>query len=410
MPPNVKHLILGGHVPVDMTPLALHLCAGPWKVTPLALHRDEENQEASSKAVATVGARLSPPRRHLRICTTNATGTSTTTCRATVESRWSAEQLEHGNRPLRHDRKIDNQRRTATVEIHSFLQSEPQAPCHINVPLVHTGHDVEHLGPDDRREKYSARCRNTRKTNQTHATGMVDDERTVLLVQSCHDAEHRLPVETRRRTAGTRAAGAQGRRKEEVLGSFRFLRFFLFLLLLSSKSRACSTASAACCCTSDCTSLRFAVSFFAFTSFLLAANEAAVRNQREEESTTSAALSARPGKDRDGAPSTGQRASRPGMNQCNGSSRGSGRVPGGRGVGARTPECVSSPASSTEEVFLSPWGFILRGPHITAVMQGWDHRCLDALRLVSPPRAQAPFTPPLGGSRCAIDIHHDVDR
>ena len=75
-------------------------------------------------------------------------------------------------------------------KIHSFLQSEPQAPCHINVPLVHTGHDVEHLRPDDRREKYSARCSNTRKTNQAHATAMVNNERTVLLVHNGHDAEH----------------------------------------------------------------------------------------------------------------------------------------------------------------------------------------------------------------------------
>ena len=39
-----------------------------------------------------------------------------------------------------------------------------------------------------------------------------------------------------------------------------------------------------------------------------------------------------------------------------------------------------------------------------SVMQGGDHRCLDTLRLVSLPRAQASFTPPLGGTRNAIDI------
>ena len=49
------------------------------------------------------------------------------------------------------------------------------------------------------------------------------------------------------------------------------------------------------------------------SSFLLASNAEAVRNPREDESTISAAR-------QDGAPSSfGQRASRPGMNQCRGS-------------------------------------------------------------------------------------------
>ena len=76
--------------------------------------------------------------------------------------------------------------------------------------------------------------------------------------------------------------------------------------------------------------------------------------RREEGSPPSAALSARPGKDRDGAPSTGQRASRHAVNQGSGSSRGSGRIPRGRGVGARWPECVSSPASSLPALFSCP--------------------------------------------------------
>ena len=45
-----------------------------------------------------------------------------------------------------------------------------------------------------------------------------------------------------------------------------------------------------------------------------------------------------------------------------------------------------------------------------SVMQGGDHRCLDGLRLVSLPRAQASFTPPLGGTRNAIDMAIHVDR
>ena len=45
-----------------------------------------------------------------------------------------------------------------------------------------------------------------------------------------------------------------------------------------------------------------------------------------------------------------------------------------------------------------------------SVMQGGDHRCLDVLRLVSLPRAQASFTPPLGGTRNAIDMAVHVDR
>ena len=82
-----------------------------------------------------------------------------------------------------------------------------------------------------------------------------------------------------------------------------------------------------------------------------------MRKRREEESTPSAALSAKTSMDRDGVPpSSGQRASRPGMNQCSGSARGSGRIPGGRGVGARRPECVSSPASSSSVVFFCPRG------------------------------------------------------
>ena len=55
---------------------------------------------------ATVRSRLSLPRRHRETCTTPTQGTS---CRrATVESLRFAEQPDHGDLPLRHDRIADD--------------------------------------------------------------------------------------------------------------------------------------------------------------------------------------------------------------------------------------------------------------------------------------------------------------
>ena len=75
---------------------------------------------------------------------------------------------------------------------------------------------------------------------------------------------------------------------------------------------------------------------------------------------------------------------------------------GGRGVGARRPGCVSSPASSTSAVFFCPRrASNFAGP----TSRQWCRAKTDALRFVSPPRAQASFTPPLGGSS-ASNISH----
>ena len=45
-----------------------------------------------------------------------------------------------------------------------------------------------------------------------------------------------------------------------------------------------------------------------------------------------------------------------------GSTRGSGRIPGGRGVGARAPECDSSSASSSSVVFCPRGASFFTGP------------------------------------------------
>ena len=53
---------------------------------------------------------------------------------------------------------------------------------------------------------------------------------------------------------------------------------------------------------------------------------------------------------------------------------------------------------------LAPWRVALLTPHTTAVMQGCSRCSPDALRLVSPPRGQAPFSPPPSGSTIACNI------
>ena len=59
-----------------------------------------------------------------KICTTCATGTSTTECTATGESQWSAEKKSLGDQTLRHDRGVDDlvgemQLRRAPVVAHN---------------------------------------------------------------------------------------------------------------------------------------------------------------------------------------------------------------------------------------------------------------------------------------------------
>ena len=57
------------------------------------------------------------------------TGTWTTVCAAKGESRWSAEQLDHGDEPLRYDREVDDLENGLQLRrIHSFLQSKPKKP------------------------------------------------------------------------------------------------------------------------------------------------------------------------------------------------------------------------------------------------------------------------------------------
>ena len=48
---------------------------------------------------------------------------------------------------------------------------------HVTVLLVHTGHDVEHLGPGNNRKEHSTRSIITSKTKLAHATDRNDDER-----------------------------------------------------------------------------------------------------------------------------------------------------------------------------------------------------------------------------------------
>ena len=83
-----------------------------------------------------------------------------------------------------------------------------------------------------------------------------------------------------------------------------------------------------------------------------------------------------------------------------GSARLPGRTPRGGVVSPRRVTCGSFTTSSLAVAI-----FWCRGtkydsrPHITAVMQDCGHSRLDALRLVSPPRAQASFSPPLRRAR-----------
>ena len=63
------------------------------------------------------------------------TGTWTTVCTAEGESRWSAEQLDHGDEPLRYDREVDDlEKWAATAEKPQF--SAPRNQGHV---VAHNG-------------------------------------------------------------------------------------------------------------------------------------------------------------------------------------------------------------------------------------------------------------------------------
>ena len=120
-------------------------------------------------------------------------------CAATGESRWSAEQLDHGDEPLRHDKEVDDLVDGLQLRrIRSFLHPVTKAPVvahngRVNnsveretVLLVHTRQDAEHLGLPTTQGNIS-RSVKTSKPSLAHATAGVDGERispqnTVLLV------------------------------------------------------------------------------------------------------------------------------------------------------------------------------------------------------------------------------------
>ena len=143
--------------------------------------------------------RETQPLRNDRMnCTTCATGTSTTMS-GIQETLWSRTSQDHGRPPLRQDREtrtISNQGhrphvqeqlgnlygllnsktmgidlRTATGKIDDLrgaaTAENPQfsARRHVTFLLVHTGRDDKHLGPEDNKKEYSARCTVTSKTS-----------------------------------------------------------------------------------------------------------------------------------------------------------------------------------------------------------------------------------------------------
>ena len=70
-----------------------------------------EPRAAISQRDATVGARMSSPRRHLRDCTARITGTSTTKYE---RRQWNLydllNNLDHGEQPPQHEQDVDDQR------------------------------------------------------------------------------------------------------------------------------------------------------------------------------------------------------------------------------------------------------------------------------------------------------------
>ena len=186
------------------------------------------------------------------------------------------------------------------------------------------------------------------------------------------------------RTPGHRTRDCQDQGLEEISPDYhvqrdllvRFLlSFFLFLLattlLLSLLSKIASRSSrtelrrffcweeraprprANSASRSACSLVKSASSFFLrSSSFSFYSRAQFGRKDRAEESRVS--LAANCGAANDGPPSEVPRRVRSHLCGPATSDRGAGRIPRGRGVGARRPECVSSPASSLPALFSCP--------------------------------------------------------
>ena len=80
---------------------------------------------------------MSAPRRHLRICMTRTTGTSTTK----YERQWNLydllNSLDHGDQLLRLERNVDDLRWTATAEP-QFSAPSNQAPVEATTGMSRT--------------------------------------------------------------------------------------------------------------------------------------------------------------------------------------------------------------------------------------------------------------------------------
>ena len=112
---------------------------------------------------------------------------------------------------------------------------------HVTVLLVHTGHDVEHLGPGNNRREHGTRSIITSKTNFAHATARNDDERaTVLLEHISQDAAHLGPALRREDSVKGIIRAPDNEEREQnpcpqrrfrtPRGDFFFLLFFLVLV------------------------------------------------------------------------------------------------------------------------------------------------------------------------------------
>ena len=91
--------------------------------------------------------------------------------------------------------------------LHMPLPETTTASHHVTGHLVHTGHDAEHLGPDDDRKDHSARrevpARPTMHMPLPESTTSVAaiSQNTVLLVHTGHDDEHLRPGDDEEKTA-----------------------------------------------------------------------------------------------------------------------------------------------------------------------------------------------------------------
>ena len=95
---------------------------------------------------------------------------------------------DHGNRPLHHDREIDDLRRKATAGPPQFSASENcncETSRRMMVLLVHTDQDAEHPSPADDQRELSVRCIVTSKTSPENTTAVIDTSATLKNPISC---------------------------------------------------------------------------------------------------------------------------------------------------------------------------------------------------------------------------------